>query len=198
MKIIDIPARDIPSVEYFDNRIQEFVKTEARHIDPIHLQLEHSLMSIRKWEAKWHEPFIDANAKLSGEKLLDYIRCMTVNPVKNPQVYNDLTKEALEDIIEYMQDPQSAWVINQKKKGGKKSRKPDTAETIYYAMIQFGIPQECEKWHFNQLMALIDYCDSKGGSTSGAGGPAKKSQKELMDMYRAINEKNRKKYNSKG
>ena len=156
-------------------------------------------MSIAKWEAKWHEPFLGKD-NLTGEELMDYIRCMTINQQKNPEVYEDLTQEALMEIVEYMQDQHSAWEINPKKKGkgGKKAKKPDTVEAIYYAMIQYGIPPEYEKWHFNRLMALIDFCDSKGGSVSGAGGPAKKSQKEIMEMYRAINEKNRKKYNSKG
>lgn len=153
-------------------------------------------MSIAEWECKWHVPFL-GKENLTGEELLDYVRCMTINTQKDPNVYNDLTQEAMIKIVEYMQDPQSAWEINKKKKG-RKNRKPDTVEMIYYGMIQYGIPLECEKWHFNRLMALLDYCDSKGGSVSGAGGPAKKSQKEILEMYRAINEKNRKKYNSKG
>ena len=96
-----------------------------------------------------------------------------------------------------MQDQQSAWVIDTKKKG-RKSKRPDTAETIYFGMIQYGIPIECEKWHFNRLMALMDFCDSKGGSVSGAGGPAKKTLREMMEMYHAMNMNNRKKYHSKG
>lgn len=198
MLLIDIPERQTPEVEYFDNRTQEFVTIPGRKIPAIHLKMEHSLMSIAEWESKWHEPFL-GKEDLSGEQLLDYFRCMTINTQKDPNVYNDLTQEAMKQIVEYMQDPQSAWKISQQKRGkNKKSKKQDTVEKIYYAMIQYGVPLECEKWHFGRLMALMDYCDSKGGSTSGAGGPAKKSQKEIMDMYRAINEKNRKKYNSKG
>lgn len=188
---------DIPRREYFNNVTQEFITVESVHIDAFHLQLEHSLMSIAKWEAKWHEPFLGKN-NLSGKELLDYVRCMTINQQKNPKVYDYLTQEDLLKILEYMQDQNSAWVINPKKKGRKSNKKPDTVEMIYYGMIQYGIPMECEKWHFNRLMALMDYCDCKGGSVSGAGGPAKRSQKELMEMYRAMNEKNRKKYNSKG
>lgn len=196
MLLIDHPARDIPKIEFFDNRTQEFITIEARHVGPIHLQLEHSLMSIAKWEAKWHEPFI-GREDMTGDELKDYVRCMTINPQKNPEVYDDLSREDIAKIVEYMEDPHSAWVINSKKKG-KKQKRPDTIEAIYYAMIQYGIPMECEKWHFNRLIALLDYCDSKGGSTSGAGGPVKRSQKEIMEMYRAMNEKNRKKYNSRG
>ena len=197
MKLIDKPARIIPGKEYFDNATQTFITIEEKHVDAIHLQLEHSLMSIAKWEAKWHIPFIGKDG-LTGEELKDYIRCMTINPQKNPDVYDNLEQSDLMEIIEYMHDQNSAWEINVKKKGGKKSKKPDSVEAIYYAMIQYGIPMECEKWHFNRLMALLDYCDSKGGSTSGAGGPAKRNQKEIMEMYRAMNEKARKKYNSKG
>lgn len=197
MLIINHPARDIPKVEYFDNNTQEFITIEAKHYDAVNLSLEHSLRSIAKWEAKWHESFLDQE-NLSGEKLLDYIRCMTTNQQRNPNAYDGLLNEDLEKIVEYIRDPNSAWVIHKNKKSVRRSKVPDTSEAFYYAMIQFGIPLECENWHFNRLQALIDYCGYKGGSTSGAGGPAKRSQKEIMEMYRAMNEKNRKKYNSKG
>lgn len=199
MLTIDCPARDIPRREYFDNVKQEFIIIEEKHINPIHLQMEHSLMSMAKWESKWHTSFI-TNEEFTGEELLDYLRCMTINPQKDPDVYNNLPQEEINRIIAYMQDPCSAWELTGKQKKGKakRSRRPETVEMVYYAMIQYGIPMECEKWHFNRLMALIDYCDYKGGSTSGAGGPNKRSEKEIMEMYRAMNEKNRKKYHSKG
>ena len=197
MKTIDRPARDLPQAEFFDNRTQEFVTIEAKHLPAVHLQLEHSLRSIAKWESRWHEPFIGRD-DLSGEMLLDYIRCMTINTVKDPAVYDALTQEDLLEILEYMQDANSAWQIREEKKKTKKGRKkPDTVEAIYFAMIQYGIPPEYENWHFNRLIALIDYFDSKGGG-EGGGSPRKKSEREIMEMYRALNEKNRKKYNSKG
>ena len=199
MKTIDRPARDIPKLEFFDNRTQEFVTIEEQHLPAIHLQLEHSLRSIAKWESKWHEPFIGRD-DLAGEMLLDYIRCMTINTVKDPKVYEALTQEDLLEIIEYMQDANSAWQIREdKKKDGrsKKKKKPDTVETIYFAMIQYGIPPEYENWHFNRLVALLDYFDSKGGGIGG-GSPKKKTEREIMEMYTALNEKNRKKYHSKG
>ena len=194
MLIVDCPARDIKGLEYFDNRTQEFVTVEPRHIDPIHLQLEHSLMSIAKWEAKWHEPFLGKD-NLTGEELLDYVRCMTINQQKNPDTYQDLTQEALLEIVEYMQDESSAWKISPKKKG-KKQKKPDSVEAIYYAMIQYGIPFEpCEKWHIGSLMALIDYC-AKNGAAGQKEKP--KNMRELRESWYRINEANRKKYNSRG
>lgn len=197
MLLIDHEARVIPKREYFDNHTQEFITIDEIHVPEIHLKLEHSLMSIAQWESKWHEPFIGRD-KLSGEALLDYIRCMTINPPKDPKVYEHLTQEDVLKIVEYMQDDYSAWVIKPKKKTGKK-KQTQTVEEIYYVMIQYGVPIDiCEKWHFGRLMALLDCCDSKGGSTPGGGSPKKRSEKEIMEMYRALNEKNRKKYNSKG
>ena len=195
MLTIDHPARTTPRLEFFDNIKQEFITIEEQHLGPVYLKLEHSLMSIAKWECKWHEPFMDQE-ELTGEKLLDYIRCMTVNQLKDPTVYDRLTEEDLLRVIDYMQDANSAWKIHKKKQ--KKKKQPTTVEEIYYAMIQYGIPPEYEQWHFNRLMALLDFCDSKGGSTPGAGGQKKKSEREIMEMYKAINERNRKKYNSKG
>lgn len=184
-------------MELFDNSTQEFITIPSRHIDPIHLQLEHSLMSIAKWESKWHESFFDKE-EMTGEQLIDYIRCMTINPQKNPSIYLDLREEDILKIVDYMQDTYSAWPIKKKKNVKKSKKVPYTVECIYYGMIQYGIPMECEKWHFGRLAALLDYCDSKGGSAPGYGGQEKKSQREIMEMYRAMNERNRKKYNSKG
>lgn len=199
MLIIEHPARDIPKREYFDNRTQEFITIEAKHLEPMCLRLEHSLMSIAKWESRWHKPFI-GNDNLSGEEFQDYIRCMTVNEIKNPKVYDQITQEDLLRIVDYMQDQSSAWEINpKKKKKNSKKQKLEPVEKIYFAMIQYGVPIDiCEKWHFNRLTALLDFCDSQGGSSPGGGSPKKRTEKEIMEMYRALNEKNRKKYNSKG
>lgn len=188
-------AADIPPQELFDNRTNEFISIPGRHVDDMDLRLEHSLMSVAKWEGIWHESFSEQE-KLPPEKLISYIRCMTINTQRNPDIYDQLTREDRNRILAYMNDPKSAWVI---KKPEKKPRRkqPQTAEEIYWAMIQYGIPMECEKWHFNRLIALLDYCKEKG-SHSGYGGQKKKSEREIMEMYRALNEKNRKRFNSKG
>ena len=199
---IDHPARDIPELEYFDNSTQEFIHIPARHVDAVHLQLEHSLMSIAKWESKWHTSFL-SKEQMTPEEFLDYLRCMTINGQKNPEVYKNLEQEDYQKIMEYMNDPMSAIDMTakktKKKKPGRKTA--DTAEAIYFAMIQLGIPLDCEKWHFNRLSALIDYCaenDGGGGGSKGAMQNRPRSQKEMMEFYHALNQKNRKKYNSKG
>lgn len=197
MKVIEHPAKDIPERTFFDQRTNEFVRIPAMHLEPIRLQLEHSLMSMRRYEAETHRPFSSAEG-LSQEELLIYIKCMTINPQKSDEVYKQLTPNDLLEIAQYIQDPRSAWEIREipgPKKPARRNR-PNTVESIYYAMIQYGIDWEAEKWHLNSLMALIDYCYRQGGTTGGGG--KSKSQKEMNQFYHAMNMANRKKYNSKG
>ena len=192
MILIDHPAEDIPEVELFDNRTQEFITIPAAHHEAFHLQLEHSLMSIAKWEGRWHSSFF-ASEQMTPEQFIDYIRCMTINTQKNPQVYEWLKPEDIQRISAYMLDPMSAHeIVSKGKKKKGKWQKPDTAETYYHAMFQLNIPMDCEKWHFNRLAALIDLCGNEGG-----GGKAM-SQRETMELYKSINERNRKKFHSKG
>lgn len=208
-----------PAREYFDNRKNEFImvpeiKTE---IPAINLELEHSLLSIAKWEGRWETQFI--GKKLTREELVDYVRCMTINRQNNPDVYNFLTDEDLLNILEYIQKRFSAWRnpddFNQNKdKDKKKDKKKDksskkgsdkkqdddcqTVEAIYWAMVQYGIPFECEKWHFNRLWSLLDFFGYKGGSNPPAKGIEKKTERELLEEFAAINEANRQRFKSKG
>ena len=196
MILIEHPAMDIPVQEFFNNRTNEFITIPAKHVDAFRLQLEHSLISIAKWEAKWHKPFM-SDRQMELEEFRDYIRCMTINPPKNGDVYNYLTQEDFNKVANYMADPMSAWEIKpKKKKPGKKGGL--TADGIYAAMIAAGIPLDyCDKWHFNRLLALLDVCETNGVQDgSNVGKP--KSQREIMELYRAMNEKNRAKYHSKG
>lgn len=200
MLLIDHPPRDIPPREYFNPATNEFISVPGRHIDAIHLKLEHSLISIAAWESKWHQSFIDKE-NMTPEEFVDYVRCMTISPPKNPDVYMDLEQEDYERIGAYMNDPMSAIdLTGVKKKKNVRRKEAETAESIYFAMFQLGIPMDCEKWHFNRLVALIDYCAEHdgGGGGKGSGAPKPKSQRELMEFYHALNQKNRKKYNSKG
>ena len=194
---IDKPARDIPEREYFNNRTQEFVTVPGRHIDAIHLRLEHSLLSIARWESKWHIPFL-SHEQMTPEEFLDYVRCMTVNPQKNPDVYLALEQEDFERILAYMADPMSAAEAAEKKRKKPGKRKAETAESVYFAMAQLGIPFDCEKWHFNRLSALINYCAEHEGGGAAATRNRPRSQREMMELYHAMNQKNRKKYNSNG
>ena len=195
MHVIEHSAMDVPMQEFFNSGTNEFITIPAKHIDGFRLVLEHSLLSIRKWEAKWHKPFME-ETQMGIEEFRDYIRCMTINTPKSDEVYSYLTQTDLDGVVSYISDPMSAWEIRKKKKKPGKKEKM-TAEYIYAAMIASGVPFEAEKWHLNQLLALLDVCENNG-TVDGYKTGKPKSQREIMDLYHSLNQKNRKKYNSKG
>ena len=166
----------VPSTELWDDENQEF-----RYVKETNLQLEHSLISISKWESKWHKAFFGRQEKTSTE-VLDYIRCMTLNKNINPNVYMCLTKDNFDAISDYINDKMTAYFP-------KDENTPisDTlmSELFYYYMTVFNIPFECEKWHINRLIALIKICGIKSS------GPKKMSQAEIARQHRAINKARR-------
>ncbi len=175
----------IPERDYWDYEKEQFIS--VKHTE---LQLEHSLVSISKWESRWHKPFLGRREK-NMEETIDYIRCMTLTQNVNPQVYSYISNDVMEQIFSYMEDPMTATWISRKDKGSP-VHEVITAEIIYYWMICAGIPFECQKWHLNRLLMLIRVCNAKNG-------PARKlGKKELAMRNTALNAARRKKYNSKG
>lgn len=142
----------VPGGEYYDEAKGEFLYSKDQE-----LQMEHSLISISKWEARWHIAY-NKDREKTPEELLDYFRCMTINRV-DPEVYNRLTESNIAEIINYINEPMTACYFNNDTPA--KSKDTMTSELIYYYMIVLGIPFECEKWHFNKLMALIEVCSIK-------------------------------------
>ena len=176
----------VPAIEMFDEQKQEFVSTKEQT-----LCLEHSLVSLSKWESKWHKPFLSKEPK-TNEETLDYIKCMTITQNVDPNIYLCLTRENIEQVNQYIEDPMTAtWFSEESKKGGH-SREQTTAELIYYWMIALNIPFECQKWHLNRLLTLIRVCNIKNQP------PKKMSRRDIMSRNSAINAARRKKYNSKG
>lgn len=175
---------EIPATEQWDEKNQEFIYSEKQT-----LCLEHSLISLSKWESKWHKPYLSSK-ELSREEALDYVRCMTVNKVKDDKVYEFITPEMFKQINDYISDPMSATFFNNKQERG--SNQKIISELIYYWMISLGIPFECEKWHLNRLMALIKVCQRKSG------GGKKMSTSDLNARNAAINKARRAKMGSKG
>jgi oligoribonuclease NrnB/cAMP/cGMP phosphodiesterase (DHH superfamily) len=175
----------IPAVELWDERKQEFVITKEQT-----LQLEHSLVSISKWESKWCKPFLSKQEK-TLEETLDYIKCMTITQNVDPEVYNYLTNKNIEEINKYIDAPMTATYFSDEK-NSKTSREQVTAELIYYWMIAFNIPFECQKWHLNRLLTLIKVCNIKNQP------PKKRSKKEIMSRNAALNAARRKRLNTSG
>jgi hypothetical protein len=175
----------IPAVEQWDERKQEFVITKEQT-----LQLEHSLVSLSKWESKWCKPFLTKQEK-TFEETLDYIKCMTITQNVKPEVYNYLTNKNIEEINNYIDAPMTATYFSDEK-NSKTSREQVTAELIYYWMIALNIPFECQKWHLNRLLTLIKVCNIKNQP------PKKRSRKEIMSRNAALNAARRKQLNTKG
>lgn len=170
-------------MELWDEAKEEFV-----YLKEFPIQLEHSLLSISKWEAKWKKPFLSKDEKTS-EEITDYVRCMTTTPNVPDDVYRRLSSENVAQIEAYIEDSQTATTFTKEPGGG---RSIVTSEIIYYWMVSFGIPFECQKWHLNRLLALIQVCERKNR-------PAKKqSQRSIMEQNAALNAQRRKKLGSKG
>ena len=174
----------IPSIELFDEEKNRFFNSKS-YI----LQLEHSLVSLSKWESKWHKPFLTKENKPT-EETIDYIRMMTITQNVDPEAYNFIRQETVDKVMDYIGDSMTATTIRQDK--DIKSKEIITAEIIYYWMINFQIPFECQKWHLNRLLTLINVCNIKNAPTK------KTSAKELAASRRDLNAARKKKLNTTG
>ena len=174
----------IPEAEYYDREKKEFFTIQEQH-----LRLEHSLVSISKWEAKWKKPFLSKEPK-TREESIDYIRLMTITQNVNPLVYQFIPDSIMKEVQNYIEDPMTATVIKTQPKPG--GQKVITSEVIYFWMTSFGINFECEKWHLNRLLTLIEICNIENT-------PKKKmSRNNIYSNNSAINAARRAKAHSKG
>jgi hypothetical protein len=172
--------------EYFDEATQQFIQANGQTIE-----LEHSLVSVSKWEAKWKKPFLGRQAK-TREETIDYIRCMTKTQNVKPELYDRISNQQILEVNKYSNDPMTATTIAQPEgKGG--IPRVITSEEIYYYMTAFQIPFDpCQKWHFNRLMMLIRVCDEKNK-------PKKKMRKgDIARQRRSLNAARRAKTGSRG
>ena len=175
----------VPPREQWIEATEEFVTSKEQT-----LQLEHSLISLSKWESKWCKPFLSSNDK-TDEEIIDYIRCMTLTSNVKPEVYYNLSAENIAQVDRYINAPMTATTFNNH---GQKTTTKEivTAELIYFWMISHNIPFECQKWHLNRLLTLIRVCNVKNT-------PAKKlSRSEIMNRNASLNAARRAKLNSKG
>ena len=180
MLTVHVPAR-----EWWDEEHEMFVNSK-----PATLQLEHSLLSVSKWESKWKKPFL-SNEDKSYEETIDYIRCMTINRNVDPYVYAALTPENVKDITEYIGETRSATTIN---RHGRKqpSRQIITSELIYSWMVTYGIPFECQKWHLSRLMMLIEVVQIENSPRQKMG------RNEILRSNAELNRARRAKLHTKG
>jgi len=170
--------------EVYDELSEEFIV-----VKPVDLALEHSLISLSKWESKWHKPFLK-DEKKSDEEFLDYIRCMTLTQNVDPHVYLSLSQENLSEILSYINDPMTATTFS--KTNSAPNHETYTSELIYYYMIAAGVPIDCQKWHLNRLLTLLKICGIKASKQKPM------SKAAIMKQNSAINAARRAKMGSKG
>jgi hypothetical protein len=174
----------VPLTERYDEKINEFVvHTSAT------LELEHSLVSLSKWESFFKKRFLSEEPK-TAEETFWYIKAMTLTPGVPEEVFNCLTKEHVAEIDAYIGAKMTATTFPEQQDGG--GREKITAELIYYWMITLNVPFECQHWHLDRLLTLIKVCNLKNA-------PAKKRSKaEMMAERQRLNAERRARFGSNG
>lgn len=172
-------------VTLWDEGKQEFVYLPGQT-----LQMEHSLVSLSKWESKMGKPFLSKDSK-TYEESLEYLKCMMLTPDVTDDVYDYLMVHKLAEIDAYINAPMTATILP-KNRGGRGKPETITAELIYYWMIAMQIPDRYDKWHLNKLITLIGVCNVKNSPVK------KRSSDEILRDQMALNEERCRKLNSKG
>jgi hypothetical protein len=175
----------IPGIELFNEATNEF-STTKEYV----LTLEHSLVSLSKWESAWNKAFLSKTKKTNDESI-DYIRCMTLTQNVPASAYLAITDEIMDQIGLYIEAPMTATTFS-KMQQKQINREIVTAEIIYYWMITLNIPFECQKWHLNRLLTLISVCNLKNQP------PKKMSKKDLLRRNNSLNQMRRQQLNTKG
>lgn len=174
----------IPAREIYNDETNEFYYIKEQTIT-----LEHSLVSLAKWESKWCKPYLSKDPK-TVEEALDYIKCMTITQNVDSAVYYSIDNASMEKINDYIEAPMTATWFSEEREAP--SREIITAEIIYYWMVEFGIPFECQKWHLNRLFTLLKVCSIKKNP------PKKMSKRNIMMRNKQLNDARRKASNTKG
>lgn len=171
--------------EGWDEEKQEFVAPKT-----VVLQMEHSLVSLSKWESKWCRSFFSKKEK-TFEETIDYFKCMTLTKNVDPEVYSRFSPTNIDEINKYIEAPMTATYFSEDK-NKKQNNETITSELIYYWMISLNIPFECQKWHINRLLTLIRVCNIKNQP------PKNMSKRDILSRNAALNAARRQKLNSKG
>lgn len=181
--MLNLTIPDRPGFEAWDEKNEKFVNVPP--VKGATIQVEHSLISLSKWESKYHKSFL-TNEEKTLEETIDYIKCMTLTQNVRPEVYEILTTENVKEINDYIGDSMTATTFREKE-GKKRNQQRITSELVYYWMVALNIPFECQKWHLNRLLTLIRVCNEMNEE------PKKMSQKDLYKHHAAVNAARRKK-----
>lgn len=171
--------------ELFDENTSTFTE-----IPDTEIELEHSLLSLSKWESKFQKPFLSSNDKTTSE-IMSYIKFMCLDDKINDEVFLKLSKDNIDAINEYINSPQSATTFGSMPQGRGRGE-VITSELIYYWLVAFTIPFECETWHLNRLFSLIRICNIKNSK------PQKINRQDLAARNRQLNEQRKAQLNTSG
>lgn len=175
----------VGGTESYDEKTEKFVV-----VGGFQIQLEHSLVSLSKWESIHEKPFLGKDQK-TPEEVLSYVRCMVVSPEIPPEVFSQLGEKHFELINDYLNAKMTATWFNDQP-GTPRTSEVITSELIYYWMTVFNIPFECETWHLNRLFTLIRICNIKQAK------PKKMSRSEMAARNRELNEQRKKQLGTTG
>ena len=163
----------LPENEVFDDNAAKFVRQPE-----LVLQLEHSLLSISKWESAYEKPFLKSE-RMSQAELLYYIQCMRLDDGHISDLLR-LNEKDFKRIGEYMNAKNSSTTFYEPEESGRSRGETITSELVYYWMVTFQIPFEAETWHFQRLMALIKICSVKNSNK-------KVRRRDVAAQNRALN-----------
>ncbi len=185
--------------ELYDNEQDLFIT-----IKPYVLKLEHSLLSISKWESRWKVSFLNTHEKTLNQTI-DYVKCMTINPPQDDTIYSSITNEQIEEINRYVNGTMTATFFSESVRSNTNSvmsrNSIITSELIYYWMTIYDIPFECQKWHFNRLTTLIKICEIKNKEQeelAKSKGKRRAPSASIISRNKALNQARKKELNSRG
>jgi hypothetical protein len=171
--------------EHFDEETSEFST-----VGDVEIELEHSLLSLSKWESKFKKPFL-SDAVKSPEEIAAYIEAMIISPNYPHDIVFRLAQHNIKEVNDYIESTESATtfgVLPERKGKGETI----TSELIYYWMVAFTIPFECETWHLNRLFSLIRICNIKNSK------PKKMSRGEIARRNAQLNAERKAKLGTTG
>lgn len=177
----------VPKTEIFNENTNQFL-----WIPETTIQMEHSLVSLSKWEEKHHKAYLDPKLQHSATEILDYFKCMTITKNVKDSVFLALSQRNIEEISSYINDPMTATTFNEMATTKKHSSKFITSEYLYFCMFSLGVPIECEKWHINRLMTLLKIFEEENKPQK------KRSEAETLNYYAKLNAERKRKWHTKG